>query len=104
MLIFQDQRRAKDKKAAHHRVPQPNHALPLWVIQNDPLWVIAKEWNVYLPDYSKCEDFSHLPQCRGDYPCQSNKLLPSMADFAFSCSLILPHLISVPLSAPLIMI
>lgn len=80
MLIFQDHPRAKDKKAAHRHVPQPNHALPLRVIQNDRLWVIAKEWNVYLPDYSKCEDFSHLPQCWGDYPCQSSKWLPYMAD------------------------
>ena len=27
---------------------------------NYPRRVIAKELNVYLPDYSKCEDFSHL--------------------------------------------
>lgn len=96
--------KSKDKKTPHHHGLQPNHTRPLWVIRNYPQWVIAKESSVYLPDYSKCEDFSHLPQCWGDYPHQSNKWLPYRADFAFSSSLILPHLISVQPSTPSMMI
>lgn len=104
MVTFQDQPRRKDKKTPHQHYTKrrPVHPLCLPRLSSEGDGRGVKCIATTLLDMWKFQ--SPKMQWVGRRPCQSYKWLPHIADFAFSFTLFLPHLILVQLSTPLIMI